>query len=46
MTAHLSAGRAHSLGYENVLVMNEGREGWGELGLPLVIDGATPKESE
>ena len=38
MTAQLSAGRAHSLGYNHVMVMHEGREGWLEQGLPLVRD--------
>jgi rhodanese-related sulfurtransferase len=32
----MSAGRAQSLGYSRVFVMNEGIEGWAELGLPVI----------
>jgi 3-mercaptopyruvate sulfurtransferase SseA len=34
----LSAGRAQSLGYQNVFVMAGGRKAWAEAGLPLISD--------
>jgi uncharacterized protein YndB with AHSA1/START domain/rhodanese-related sulfurtransferase len=36
LVAHLNAGRARTLGYERVFVLNEGIEGWRDLGLPVV----------
>ena len=38
LTAYLSAGRARSLGYTRVFVLEGGREAWAQAGLPLVAE--------